>query len=194
MPGNVHLADMFRFGFVGRCHILTPCQEFENMQVWCDFLVNIDVPILCPGWRTNDVKMYYGICQRRRHTSTKEHWGNFRGIQCWMMYITQWNSYLLLWSYKKNKITFIYVSWWSEACNDKGSTNHIMNMTVLIILLPDCFVTKLSVAFYQRRERIVEDEGFIYYFVFNTVSLKREKGCYKMERNQLCATINNVYY
>ena len=95
---------------------------------------------------------------------------------------------------QKNKITFIYVSWWSEACNDKGSTNHIMNMTVLIILLPDCFVTKLSVAFYQRRERIVEDEGFIYYFVFNTVSLKREKGCYKMERNQLCATINNVYY
>ena len=49
-----------------------------------------------------------------------------------------------------------------------------------MILKPDGYATKHSVVYCQRRVTIVEEEGFIYHFVFNIVSLKREKDCYKI--------------
>ena len=61
-------------------------------------------------------------------------------------------------------------------------------MVMLIILKPDGYATKHSVVYCQRRVTIVEDEGFIYHFVFNIVSLKREKDCYKSLRRQNIST------
>ena len=67
-------------------------------------------------------------------------------------------------------------------------------IVVFIKSIPKGYASKLEVRSCQRQETIVEDEGFIHYFVFNTVSLECDKVCYKMERNQLCATINSVYH
>ena len=66
--------------------------------------MNIDVAIFYVTRRTDDIQIYYGIYQIRRHAATKEHCSNLYGIQSWMMCITQRNIYLVLWCYKDKDI------------------------------------------------------------------------------------------